>query len=173
MEIEAKALQHAAQCDDAATTSFSAALQGLEGRFLFLGGIYQAHSVSEDEVVFPALEKKHHTLKNVSTSYTLDHEQEIHLFAELGSIIRDIQRLVLLSFKLSATGCNWHAASIARESRSSEARMQLVVDKRLQTRLLSAALSACLVSYAWLCRLKTELVSKLVCKHDSGWHSSL
>ena len=36
----------------------AAAVQQLSGRFQFLWGIYRAHSRSEDEIVFPALESK-------------------------------------------------------------------------------------------------------------------
>ena len=36
----------------------SAALRTLEGRFVFFWGVYRAHSRSEDELVFPALEDK-------------------------------------------------------------------------------------------------------------------
>ncbi|KFM26998.1 putative RING finger protein [Auxenochlorella protothecoides] len=50
-------------------------MQRLAARFQFLRGIYRAHSLSEDEVVFPALEGKK-VLRNVSHAYTLDHEQE-------------------------------------------------------------------------------------------------
>ena len=74
-------------------TAFELALQRLEGRFLFVRGIYNAHSVSEDEVVFPALEEKH-ALKNVSQFYVLDHQQESELFEELASAIQDIQNMV-------------------------------------------------------------------------------
>lgn len=31
-------------------------IQQLEGRFQFMWGLYRAHSLSEDEIVFPALE---------------------------------------------------------------------------------------------------------------------
>lgn len=82
-------------CQDPSGTSatFDLALQRLEGRFLFVRGIYNAHSVSEDEVVFPALEEKH-TLRNVSQFYVLDHQQESKLFEELDAAIQDIQHVV-------------------------------------------------------------------------------
>lgn len=74
-------------------TAFELSLQRLSGRFLFVRGIYNAHSVSEDEVVFPALEEKH-TLRNVSKFYVLDHQQESELFEDLASVIQDIQEMV-------------------------------------------------------------------------------
>lgn len=45
----------------------------------------QAHSRSEDEIVFPALESKH-ALRNVSHAYTLDHRQEEQLFIDLDQV---------------------------------------------------------------------------------------
>ncbi|EFJ48814.1 hypothetical protein VOLCADRAFT_60154 [Volvox carteri f. nagariensis] len=44
-------------------------------------GIYRAHSKSEDEIVFPALEAKQ-ALRNVSHAYTLDHRQEEQLLPD-------------------------------------------------------------------------------------------
>ena len=57
----------------------------------FLQGIYAAHSKSEDEVVFPQLEKKK-ALVNVSHSYTLDHEQESELFEEMLLLIEKLKK---------------------------------------------------------------------------------
>ena len=66
------------------------ALRGLEGRFVFFWGVYRAHSRSEDELVFPALEDKDE-LHNVSHSYTLDHEHEAELFVDLDACLRDLR----------------------------------------------------------------------------------
>ena len=66
------------------------ALRGLEGRFVFFWGVYRAHSRSEDELVFPALEDKE-DLHNVSHSYTLDHEHEAELFVDLDACLRDLR----------------------------------------------------------------------------------
>ena len=60
-------------------------IQQLEGRFQFLWGIYRAHSLAEDEIVFPALEAKEQ-LHNVSHAYTLDHQQEEQLFNDLHQV---------------------------------------------------------------------------------------
>lgn len=65
----------------------AAAVQTLDGRFKFLWGIYRAHSRSEDEIVFPALESKH-ALRNVSHAYTLDHQQEEQLFIDMEQVGR-------------------------------------------------------------------------------------
>lgn len=48
-------------------------------------GIYRAHSKSEDEIVFPALEAKQ-ALRNVSHAYTLDHRQEEQMFADAEAV---------------------------------------------------------------------------------------
>lgn len=64
-------------------------------------GIYRAHSRSEDEIVFPALESKQ-ALRNVSHAYTLDHQQEEQLFIDLNQVSqyvwcgRPLGRLVLM-----------------------------------------------------------------------------
>ena len=68
----------------------AAALRTLEGRFVFFWGVYRAHSRSEDELVFPALENKDE-LHNVSHSYTLDHEHEAELFVEVDACLRDMR----------------------------------------------------------------------------------
>ncbi|GAX84312.1 hypothetical protein CEUSTIGMA_g11734.t1 [Chlamydomonas eustigma] len=68
----------------------TAAVQQLGGRFQFLWGIYQAHSRSEDEIVFPALESKQ-ALRNVSHAYTLDHQQEEQLFIDLDQVINRLK----------------------------------------------------------------------------------
>ena len=65
-------------------------LRELEGRFVFFWGVYRAHSRSEDELVFPALEDKDE-LHNVSHSYTLDHEHEAELFMDLDACLRDLR----------------------------------------------------------------------------------
>ncbi|KIY98471.1 hypothetical protein MNEG_9490 [Monoraphidium neglectum] len=59
---------------------YSSALQQLDGRFKFLWGIYRAHSRSEDEIVFPALESKE-ALHN-----------EENLFTDLAAIISQMQQ---------------------------------------------------------------------------------
>ena len=72
------------------TAKRAAALRTLEGRFVFFWGVYRAHSRSEDELVFPALENKDE-LHNVSHSYTLDHEHEAELFVEVDGCLRDLR----------------------------------------------------------------------------------
>jgi zinc finger protein-like protein len=68
-----------------------AALTRLHGRFAFLQGIYRAHSRAEDEIVFPALERKH-ALRNVSHAYTLDHQEEATLLDGIASVVDRLQR---------------------------------------------------------------------------------
>ena len=72
------------------TSNRADALRELEGRFVFFWGVYRAHSRSEDELVFPALEDKDE-LHNVSHSYTLDHEHEAELFVDLDACLRDLR----------------------------------------------------------------------------------
>ena len=72
-------------------TNRASALRTLEGRFVFFWGVYRAHSRSEDELVFPALEAKE-ALHNVSHSYTLDHEHEAALFVELDQCLRELRQ---------------------------------------------------------------------------------
>jgi len=46
---------------------------------------HRAHSRSEDEIVFPALESKQ-ALRNVSHAYTLDHQEEEKQFIDLEQV---------------------------------------------------------------------------------------
>ena len=78
---------------DGASSSDAKLVREIEGRFVFLQGVYEAHSKSEDEVVFPHLEKKK-ALVNVSHSYTLDHEHESELFEEMLSLIEKLKKHV-------------------------------------------------------------------------------
>jgi zinc finger-like protein len=100
----------------------------LEGRLRFLEGIYKAHSESEDEVVFPALEAKQ-TLQNVSTFYTMDHQEEAKLFAELRSIMDEV--------------CGRLPPAVLASSRHASAAWSATrVDMRLQHKTFAAGLFA-------------------------------
>lgn len=72
-------------CDEASLRQFS-------GRFRLLWGLYEAHSSAEDDIVFPALESKE-ALHNVSHSYTLDHQQEEKLFADIAAVLEELLQL--------------------------------------------------------------------------------
>ena len=65
----------------------------IDARFVFLRGVYEAHSKSEDDIVFPALEAKS-ALHNVSHSYTLDHKQEATLIANVVELIAEMRASV-------------------------------------------------------------------------------
>ena len=65
----------------------------IDGRFVFLRGVYEAHSMSEDDIVFPALEAKS-ALHNVSHSYTLDHKQEAELMKNVVELIAEMRSSV-------------------------------------------------------------------------------
>ena len=69
------------------------AVKRLDGHFQFLWSIYHAHSLAEDEIVFPALEGKEHLL-NVSKSYAIDHEAEERLFVQMDGMLKDLLRRV-------------------------------------------------------------------------------
>merc|ERR1719159_2142257 len=71
----------------------ASSLGALKTRFLFLWGIYSAHSKAEDEVVFPALESKD-MQSGVCHSYELDHEQEERLFAQLADMVQKVEQNV-------------------------------------------------------------------------------
>lgn len=107
--------------------ALEAAIQGLQGRFQFLRGIYQAHSSAEDEIVFPALEAKE-MLSNVSHAYTLDHRQEESLFEDVAEVIsgigacvstRDLHQLRALASRL-ARMCAAVRASLETHVRAEE-----------------------------------------------------
>ena len=103
--MQARSLHAVIQDPEGLDSTFDLELQRLWGNFLFVQGIYQAHSVSEDEVVFPALEAKQ-SLRNVSKFYVLDHEHETQLFAELQSIIQALQQLVRVSCLVFSDCCH-------------------------------------------------------------------
>ena len=65
----------------------------IDGRFVFLRGVYEAHSMSEDDIVFPALEAKS-ALHNVSHSYTLDHKQEAELIKTIVDLVAEMRATV-------------------------------------------------------------------------------
>lgn len=64
----------------------------LHRRFELLKFMYEIHSDSEDNVVFPILESKG-KLKNITQSYTIDHELETQYFAEVSAMLNDISTL--------------------------------------------------------------------------------
>lgn len=66
----------------------------IDARFVFLRGVYEAHSKSEDDIVFPALEAKS-ALHNVSHAYTLDHQQEATLIATVVELIAEMRSSVM------------------------------------------------------------------------------
>ncbi|KAJ6793459.1 zinc finger protein BRUTUS-like [Iris pallida] len=72
-------------CDETSLRQFS-------GRFRLLWGLYRAHSNSEDDIVFPALESKE-ALHNVSHSYALDHKQEEKLFEDISAVLEELLQL--------------------------------------------------------------------------------
>eukprot|EP00210_Caulerpa_lentillifera_P007734 g7380.t1 len=64
-------------------------VQSLKGRFTFLWSLYEAHSKTEDEVMFPALESKEAT-RNTCHSYMMDHKQEEELFETMREMIEEL-----------------------------------------------------------------------------------
>ncbi|KHF98655.1 Uncharacterized protein F383_15864 [Gossypium arboreum] len=63
-------------------------------RFHLIHFLYQIHSDAEDEVAFPALEAKGNH-RNISHSYSLDHEIEAENFSKISLILDEIYELQL------------------------------------------------------------------------------
>ena len=127
----------------------AAALRTLEGRFVFFWGVYRAHSRSEDELVFPALENKDE-LHNVSHSYTLDHEHEAELFVEVDACLRDLREHAGLAG--DEGGVDGEKVHDAMEAKCSNRRMDpktraaiMEVERRLQAACV--AVKVCLETH--------------------------
>lgn len=129
LEAAAIDLQQAASSatDWCQSSNLKSMIQDLQTRFEFLRGIYRAHSRSEDEIVFPALEAKE-TLHNVSHAYSLDHIQEESLFEEVSQVVesigvclttQDLENLRLTASKLSRM-CAAVRASLETHVRAEE-----------------------------------------------------
>ena len=131
------------------TAKRAAALRTLEGRFVFFWGVYRAHSRSEDELVFPALENKDE-LHNVSHSYTLDHEHEAELFVEVDACLRDLREHAGLAG--DEGGVDGEKVHDAMEAKGSDRRMDpktraaiMEVERRLQAACV--AVKVCLETH--------------------------
>ncbi|KAL4436350.1 hypothetical protein ABPG77_009912 [Micractinium sp. CCAP 211/92] len=59
-------------------------LRALRERYHFLEQVYKYHSSVEDEVVYPALDSK---VRNVTLAYSVEHEDEEHLFEQLFQLL--------------------------------------------------------------------------------------
>lgn len=59
-------------------------LRALRDRYHFLEQVYKYHSSVEDEVVYPALDSK---VRNVTLAYSVEHEDEEHLFEQLFQLL--------------------------------------------------------------------------------------
>ncbi|DBB01633.1 hypothetical protein WJX77_010630 [Trebouxia sp. C0004] len=59
-------------------------LSALKNRYRFLEQVYKYHSSVEDEVVYPALDAK---VKNVTSAYSVEHEDEERLFEQLSALL--------------------------------------------------------------------------------------
>jgi len=70
--------------DGAAGTGLEHLLQSLRSRYQFMEQVYRYHSSVEDEVVYPALDSK---VKNVTLAYSVEHEDEEHLFEQLTQLL--------------------------------------------------------------------------------------
>ncbi|CAA7043287.1 unnamed protein product [Microthlaspi erraticum] len=64
-------------------------------RFHMIKFLYQIHSDAEDEIAFPALEAKGQ-LKNISHSFSIDHELEIKHFDKVSFILNEMSELNML-----------------------------------------------------------------------------
>eukprot|EP00192_Tetraselmis_astigmatica_P000948 CAMPEP_0117679692 /NCGR_PEP_ID=MMETSP0804-20121206/17947_1 /TAXON_ID=1074897 /ORGANISM="Tetraselmis astigmatica, Strain CCMP880" /LENGTH=1249 /DNA_ID=CAMNT_0005489125 /DNA_START=485 /DNA_END=4234 /DNA_ORIENTATION=- len=86
LEKEAQSLSHEVDAGGAVDIL----VHQLEARFHFLKGIYIAHSEAEDKIVFPALERKE-VSRNVSHAYSLDHQKEQEMFAQVDELLRSLK----------------------------------------------------------------------------------
>ncbi|XP_073226109.1 zinc finger protein BRUTUS-like isoform X2 [Cicer arietinum] len=67
-----------------ATDNNRSDIQPLFERYHFLSSIYRHHSNAEDEVIFPALDRR---VKNVAQTYSLEHKSESNLFDHLFELL--------------------------------------------------------------------------------------
>lgn len=70
-------------------------LAEFQQRFHMIKFLYQIHSDAEDEIAFPALEAKG-KLKNISHSFSIDHELEIKHFDKVSFILNEMSELNML-----------------------------------------------------------------------------
>ncbi|KAJ7531954.1 hypothetical protein O6H91_14G066700 [Diphasiastrum complanatum] len=61
-------------------------IQVLLARYHFLRAIYEHHSMAEDEVIFPALDRR---VKNVAHTYSLEHKVESNLFDQMFQLLNN------------------------------------------------------------------------------------
>lgn len=73
------------------------------GKFHLLRSLYRAHSTTEDEIVFPALEERA-PLHNVSHSYSIDHKQEENYFEDIEKVVGELEALEKEKFEEKSQG---------------------------------------------------------------------
>ncbi|KZV21692.1 hypothetical protein F511_02850 [Dorcoceras hygrometricum] len=83
-----KDLEYLASLSSNMATDFGV-FPDFERRFKLLFNMYHIHSISEDEIAFPALESKE-ALQNISHSYSIDHKLEVKQFMKTSMILREI-----------------------------------------------------------------------------------
>ncbi|KAA6419094.1 MAG: hypothetical protein FRX49_10834 [Trebouxia sp. A1-2] len=82
---ELDALSHSVSVlTSAAQEDVHDSLSALKNRYRFLEQVYKYHSSVEDEVVYPALDAK---VKNVTSAYSVEHEDEERLFEQLSALL--------------------------------------------------------------------------------------
>ncbi|MCO5569693.1 hypothetical protein L7F22_023409 [Adiantum nelumboides] len=64
-------------------------LQLLQNRFELLRLIYVQHSNAEDEVIFPALDRR---IKNIALTYSLEHKNEDELFDLMSQLLSSAKK---------------------------------------------------------------------------------
>ncbi|KFK41911.1 hypothetical protein AALP_AA2G188400 [Arabis alpina] len=82
-------------CGSARLVSDFRFLGEFQQRFHMIKFLYQIHSDAEDEIAFPALEAKG-KLKNISQSFSIDHELEIKHFDKVSFILNEMSELNML-----------------------------------------------------------------------------
>ncbi|KAG7659586.1 Zinc finger CHY-type [Arabidopsis suecica] len=80
-------------------------LAEFQQRFHMIKFLYQIHSDAEDEIAFPALEAKGQ-LKNISHSFSIDHELETKHFDKVSFILNEMSELNMLVSTINTTAAD-------------------------------------------------------------------
>ncbi|CAL9240681.1 unnamed protein product [Arabidopsis halleri] len=78
-------------------------LAEFQQRFHMIKFLYQIHSDAEDEIAFPALEAKGQ-LKNISHSFSIDHELETKHFDKVSFILNEMAELNMFVSTINTSG---------------------------------------------------------------------
>lgn len=82
-------------------------LAEFQQRFHMIKFLYQIHSDAEDEIAFPALEAKGQ-LKNISHSFSIDHDLETKHFDKVSFILNEMAELNMLVSTINTNAVDHH-----------------------------------------------------------------